>query len=75
MLTAERCALGFRVEQGAETDDLQQWHGYVRPSNDECEAVSQPETKEELVETSKMLGIEWDIDEIVDPKEDDLGWW
>ena len=49
--------------------------GYIRPYQDECEKVPQPETKEELVETSRMLGIDWDIDEILDPKECDLGWW
>lgn len=70
-----RCGLGFRVMEEAETDDLQQWHGYIRPYQDECEKVPQPETKEELVETSRLLGIDWDIDEILDPKEHDLGWW
>ena len=47
----------------------------IRPYQDECEKVPQPETKEELVETSRMLGIDWEIDEILDPKEHDLGWW
>ena len=70
-----RCGLGFRVVEETETDDLQKWHGYIRPYEDECEVVSQPETKEELAETSRMLGIEWNIDEILDTKEHDPGWW
>ena len=73
--TNNRCGLGFRVVESAETDDLGQWDGFFRPYEDECEIVAQPKTKEELVETSRTLGIEWDIDEILDPKEHDLGWW
>ena len=61
-----RCGLGFRVAEEIETDDLQKWHMYIRPYQDECESVTQPKTKEELVETARTLGIEWDIDEILD---------
>ncbi len=61
-----RCGLGFRVAEEIETDELQRWHLYVRPYQDECETVPQPKTKEELVTTAKALGIEWNIDEVLD---------
>ena len=70
-----RCGLGFRVVEEAETDDFPQWHGYIRPYQDECETVSQPKTKEEFVAISRELGIDWDVDEVLDPREHDLGWW
>ena len=61
-----RCGLGFQVAEEIETDDLQRWHLFVRPYQDECEGVPQPKTKEEFVETARMLGIDWDIDEVVE---------
>ena len=61
-----RCGLGFQVAEEIETDELQRWHMYVRPYQDECEIVPQPKTKEELVMTARSLGIEWDIDEVLD---------
>ena len=61
-----RCGLGFQVAEEIETDELQRWHMYVRPYQDECEVVPQPKTKEELVMTAKTLGIEWNIDELLD---------
>lgn len=39
---------------------------YIRPYQDECEGVPQPKTKEELVATARTLGIEWDINEVLD---------
>lgn len=38
----------------------------VRPYQDECESVPQPKTKEEFVIAARSLGIEWDIDEVLD---------
>ena len=61
-----RCGLGFQVAEEIETDDLQRWHMYIRPYQDECEGVPQPKTKEELVATARALGIEWNIEEILD---------
>ena len=58
--------LAIQVAEEIETDELQRWHMYVRPYQDECEVVPQPKTKEELVMTAKTLGIEWDIDELLD---------
>ena len=61
-----RCGLGFQVAEEIETDELQRWHMYVRPYQDECEIVPQPKTKEEFVMTARSLGVEWDIDEALD---------
>jgi hypothetical protein len=61
-----RCGLGFQIAEEIETDDLQRWHMYIRPYQDECEGVPQSKTKEELVATARTLGIEWDINEVLD---------
>ena len=61
-----RCGLGFQVSEEIETDERQRWCMYVRPYQDECEVVPQPKTKEELVETARALGIDWDINEVLD---------
>ena len=59
------CGLGFRVVEEAETDEMQQWHGYIRPYRDECETVCQPKTKEEFLAIALILGIKWDPDEVL----------
>lgn len=69
-----RCGLGFRVVDEVETDELQQWHCYLRPFEDECEAVPQPETKEEFIEIARQLGIEWKPDEVYDLKDLEIDW-
>ena len=61
-----RCGLGFQVSEEIETDERQRWRMYVRPYQDECEVVPQPKTKEEFVKTARTLGIDWDIDEVLD---------
>ena len=61
-----RCGLGFQVSEEIETDERQRWCMYVRPYQDECEVVPLPKTKEELVETARTLGIDWDINEVLD---------
>ena len=61
-----RCGLGFQVAEEIETDELQRWHLYVRPYQDECEVVPQQKTKNEFVTTARTLGIDWNIDEILD---------
>ena len=61
-----RCGLGFQVAEEIETDELQRWHLYVRPYQDECEVVPQPKTKNEFAATARALGIDWNIDEILD---------
>ena len=61
-----RCGLGLQVAEEIETDEMQRWRLYFRPYQDECEVVLQPKTKDELVMTARTLGIEWNIDELLD---------
>lgn len=58
------CGLGFRVADDIEIDEWQQWHGFYRPYQDECEVIPQPKTTDEFLETARKLGIDWDEDEV-----------
>ena len=44
-------------------------HVVIRPRDNKCEKLSLPKTKEEFVETAKTLGIEWELDEVINVEE------
>ena len=66
-----KCGLGFEVVEDAE-GGYGSWEVVVFPYENACESIELPSTKEEFVETAKKLGIEWDIEEVVDSE--DLKW-
>ena len=59
------CGLGFNVIEDAEGGDGS-WNAVVFPYEDACNSIKQPLTKEEFVKTAETLGIEWNIDEVMD---------
>ena len=63
-----KCGLGFECyedfEQGGRMLKVA-----VHPVNDECEKVPKPRSKKEFVETAASLGIEWDIEDVVNISE------
>lgn len=66
-----KCGLGFEVIEDAE-GGYGSWEVEVFPYENACDSIELPSTKEEFVEAAKKLGIEWDIEEVVDL--DDLKW-
>ena len=63
-----KCGLGFEVSEEIE-GGYGTWEVIVKPYNDGCRDVDLPQTKEEFVRTVASLGIEWDLDEVVDSKD------
>ena len=62
------CGLGFEVAEDIE-GGYGSWDVVIHPRDNKCEKLSMPKTKEEFVETAKMLGIEWELDEVISVKE------
>ena len=60
-----KCGLGFEVEEAVE-GGYGSWNVVVRPYGNSCENIELPTTGEEFVKSAAELGIEWDIDEVLE---------
>ncbi len=60
-----KCGLGFEVEETIEGGNGS-LKVVVRPYEDSCKNIELPITREDFVKTAAELGIEWNIDEVLD---------
>lgn len=66
-----KCGFGFHVVEDLEAGK-RCWKVVVFPYEDACRSIELPRTKEEFVKTAESLGIEWDINNVLDL--DDFRW-
>lgn len=66
-----KCGLGFEVVEDIE-GGYGSWKVAAFPYEDACGSIELPSTKEEFVKTAKKLGIEWEVEDVVDSE--DLKW-
>ena len=67
----DKYGLGFDMVEDLETGSRGMTM-VVFPFEGACNNIEMPKTKEEFVEIAKELGIEWDINKVIDL--DDLKW-
>lgn len=65
MLEGDVCGLGFKVAEDA-VGGYGTWSTEVHPVENACTEIAMPTTREDFVKAAADLGIEWDIDEVVD---------
>ena len=68
MIEGYKCGLGFEVVEDIE-GGYGGWEVTVHPYEDACEKVDIPKTKKEFVKTAELLGIEWDINDVLSIEE------